>query len=181
MSVCKECGQEVPVEKQKIRPMRFFVPSDEELEFPEETKFGTGWLLGKIHGQPAYSNGHFMLVGKPPTGQPKAEKGPDFEKVIAKEAGKSALQAVRPVVFGKTPSGYRKEEVSVVWFENGTAVNGAYFSHIIKRYPGAEFQAAGLDDCLLIYNGREMVGALMPMRSEALGVKPEEALAARDK
>lgn len=124
---------------------------------------GEGWLAGKLKGgQEVFSNGHFVLEGKPPAKHKARTTAPDFDRVFdpkGEEIAKS--KTITPVGYSGAPS----SGVMIV-FDNGTLVNSDYFDFIKSRYKDAEFRGTNKDQKVFVFSKGEAVGAVMPMRGE---------------
>ncbi len=117
--------------------------------------------LTSIKGKPAYTDGHFLLVGKPPAGSKIANgKRPDGDKELSK-----MIENVEPIkpLGGRLGTG--RSEARVV-FDNGGAVPASQYNHIVAVYPNATFKTNKESDGIVIYDGDKVVGGIMIDREQ---------------
>lgn len=124
-----------------------------------------GLVHNKVDGAEAWSDGHVAFKSKAPGKLSESGTQPDIQKVFD-AARKEAKRTVEPVGF------FRQTNITnvVLAAKSGehVAVNGRYYDYAKKAYPNATFKAKDSKSAVGVYAGDDLVGVIMPMRSDSL-------------
>ena len=124
-----------------------------------------GYYIGKLKGQPCYSNGYVAILGTPPDFTPT--KDVEYFDTAA-QLGVDRVE-VRPVAYAVNESWVLAPRR--IYFNTGVAVNAAFYDLFMTRYQNPTFKAEDNPKshfCLLVYgDGGELVGLIMPLRPTA--------------
>jgi hypothetical protein len=136
---------------------------------------GINVLVGKMDGEPAYSNGHYLIKGKPAPETVISDQSPPFDSVIPQSSVSDPI--AKPIGW------YQSSNGKMVVLSDGTkhsAVDGKYYDFIKSKFPDSDFRlttegkviklATAKDavdrrfNKVSIYSGGKRVGILMPVR-----------------
>lgn len=124
-----------------------------------------GYYIGKLKGQPCYSNGYVVVLGTPPDFTPT--KDVEYFDAVAKlDVDRVEVKPVAYAVNEGWALAPRR-----IYFNTGMAVNAAFYDLFVTRYQHPTFKAEDNPNshfCLLVYgDGGELVGLIMPLRPTA--------------
>jgi len=112
-------------------------------------------VTGVFFGQPAWSDGHILMLGPPPH-DPTREMLP-FTKIEGRcESG--VLRKICP--FGIVEDG----PYTALIFDDNSRVQAKYYNLVIEKWPDAEFFGSGHDQQITARSQGVPVAALMPLR-----------------
>lgn len=115
--------------------------------------------LGNLNGEPAFSNGHYALVGKIPPQLDAQLKAQSEEVNLQQVANHQPGDDLTPIGFTQTKEGRG------IWFDKGYPIDANYFDFIRSQYPDARFNApdgfAMGKTPYLVYSGKKLVGVVM--------------------
>jgi hypothetical protein len=136
---------------------------------------GNDVLVGEIDGKPAYSNGHYLIKGKPASETVISKQTPTFDSVMPKSSVSDPI--AKPIGW------YQSSNGKMVVLSDGTkhsAIDGKYYDFIKSKFPTSDFRlttegkviklATAKDavdrrlNKVSIYSGGKRVGILMPVR-----------------
>lgn len=121
---------------------------------PKRHKFGDGWIISTLSGEPAFSDGHAMFIGKR---KGSVAKNPElFEKALAqiKIKTKRRLKPGKRELRGTIPVIYLGEFL----------VQEIFYDHA-RRIKNVEFFAGRKRSGVICKVGEKVVGAIMSMRT----------------
>lgn len=121
---------------------------------PGETKYGKGWILGTLSGEPAFSDGHAMFVGKRKGSQAKDPEM--FEKVLTKIQVKTRRR-LQP--------GRRERYMDwlPVIYLGDFRIDEKFYEHA-RKIKGVEFFAGKKGTAVICKVGKKVVGAIMAVK-----------------
>ena len=136
---------------------------------------GINVIVGKMDGEPAYTNGHYLIKGKPAPETVISDKSPPFDSVIPQSSLSDPI--AKPIGW------YQSSNAKVVVLSDGTkhaAVDGKYYDFIKSKFPNSDLRLTTEGKVIKvayskepvdrrlnkvsIYSGGKRVGILMPMR-----------------
>lgn len=139
--------------------MADYKPGDGKMPTPTERG---GWIVHKFLGQPAYTDGHLVLIGTPPSNETSAWS-PSPEKVEAVLPRKT--KKLEPLRFEPRQ---RAGWPDYVWFRDLIyPIQALFYDHVLSRYPNATFRAplrGNPNLPIAIESGGKIVGAVMAVR-----------------
>lgn len=123
---------------------------------------GSGWILGKLHGVDAFTDGCAMFQGPPPAGEScKMKKG------LMDRASRN-LQLKRPL-----PTRILREEEQgghrVVQLSGGVVIQKKYYDFLLKRFPRAELycgKMVGNSRAVFGIDRGKIVALIMPVHEK---------------
>jgi hypothetical protein len=119
-------------------------------------RIGTGWVETEIGGKKAYTNGMLLLMSDEPFGKGTTLHKPNGDQVIGL-LNKNENHNIEP----QRATNYSRK--SVVTFDNDTLIPFENYALIKAKYPDATFKGASINDPIGIYNGKDIVGVVMPL------------------
>ncbi len=136
-------------------------------------------LVGKMDGKPAYSNGHYLIKGKPSPETSISPSNPPFDPVIPPSSASDPI--ANPIGWFQSSAG------KLVVLSDGvkhSAIDSKYYDFIKSKFPNSDFRLTteGKDikvayskepidrrlNKVSIYSSGERVGVIMPVRSDKL-------------
>ncbi len=136
-----------------------------EIIAPGKHRYGEGWMVDKwLNGKEAFTQGHFMLVGKPPRGK-RSEKSPNLSTVARKCLGQVG-KAKRLRILGDVKRTYVSGlTITAIKLGKNQFIQRKYDHFIRSRYPNAEYWGRDVENLpVLIYSKERFVGAIMGLR-----------------
>jgi len=122
---------------------------------------------GKIDGQPAWSEGHMILLGKPGKGDLVSTNKPNLQNVVANKKGDVAETDLRLIGATQAEPGLARH----VWLSDGKTLhelNADYFDYINSVVENPTYRASTGSKAELkavhIYENGKWKGMLMPVR-----------------
>jgi hypothetical protein len=123
---------------------------------PVETRFGPGWIIGQLAGEPIFSDGHAMFLGKRKGSLVKPENGFDVVLDRLLPHGKKALPAK---AYGEIQSD------DVLKVKRGDIIlQLLYARYAEEHFKGVKFFASKEKDGVICKVGEKVVGAIMGCR-----------------
>jgi N12 class adenine-specific DNA methylase/GGDEF domain-containing protein len=119
---------------------------------------------GTMNGKTAFSNGHYLLEGKPPAKLEEQLRQPisDIDMEFFPK-NYSPTESIKVIGFIENDTQKR------IWFDKGSPIDAKYYDLILNLYPDATFKQTndgGKDNPLAIFSKDSVVGYVMPIKSE---------------
>jgi N12 class adenine-specific DNA methylase/adenine-specific DNA methylase len=132
---------------------------------PEAIPDGTsvpGWMTGTIGGKPAYTQGHYALVGEPPaayrgkalSSRPLGE-GQSMDRLIDPHLGGAPIAPV-----GHIAQGHDRHVV----MSDGSVIKAPIYDQVKRGHPDSTFTHKGPEDPVIIHSDGAHVGVAMPQK-----------------
>lgn len=111
-----------------------------------------------------HTDGCFMAAGaslnSPEKGSRLTAERVDWDRIVPSFNRLSRAAAVVPVGMTKDKNN------AVIWFNDGTAMRGSYYSHIARLYPNGEWRHGSDRDAFYYVHSGEVKGIVMPWRQD---------------
>ena len=136
-------------------------------------------IVGKMDGKPAYSNGHYLIQGKPAPETVISPQTPEFDNVVPESSASDPI--AKPIGW------YQSDVGKLVVLSDGTkhsAVDSKYYDFVKTKFPNSDFRVTTQGELrksasskepidtrfnmVTIYSGGKRVGVLVPFRNEKL-------------
>ena len=140
-----------------------------KLKVPGSHKFGEGWILGKMGGLDAFSDGCVMCVGDPPPGK-TCTLPPTSMDITLKNARPKRLIPAK--IWRKNHSPLLGVSALTIFSDKKrTAIQSMYYFFLLERYPKIKFylgkptaDAEKDGRFVLGVDKRKVVAVVMPFR-----------------
>lgn len=121
---------------------------------PREHRWGKGWILDTLGGEPAFSDGCALFIG--------VRKGSPHDKpgVFDRTLKQLQLKSGSPLKPGHHEM---RGPLPVLWV-GSVLVQEMYYEHALS-FPGVKFYAGRKGQCVICKVGDKVVGMIMGMRA----------------
>lgn len=127
-----------------------------------------GWCVDKLQGKEAFSDGHAMFIGQPPSKHLRPEfKQGQFNKALREVMLKRMPQT-------KEINRFERDSIHYVEFRGGTYLQAHFLDYALRNFKDVKFYLGRRDGdgegrAVICKVGKQVVGAIMPIRKPERG------------